>query len=69
MRTVPDFVPEPCEKFGLIARKLLKIIWIDGAGRGNRTPMELLPTDFEFPKNTVSLGKINKTERSLGLSK
>ena len=27
----------------------------DGAGRGNRTPMELLPTDFEFPENTVSL--------------
>ena len=26
-----------------------------GAGRGNRTPMELLPTDFEFPENTVSL--------------
>ena len=28
---------------------------LDGAGRGNRTPMELLPTDFEFPMNTVSL--------------
>jgi hypothetical protein len=26
-----------------------------GARRGNRTPMELPPTDFEFPKNTVSL--------------
>ena len=26
-----------------------------GAGRGNRTPMELLPTDFEFPENTVCL--------------
>ena len=22
---------------------------LDGAGRGNRTPMELLPTDFESP--------------------
>ena len=47
MRTVPDFVPELCEKFSVGARKPLKIIWIDGAGRGNRTPMELLPTDFE----------------------
>ena len=47
MRTVPDFVPELCEKFGIGARKPLKIIWIDGAGRGTRTPMELLPTDFE----------------------
>jgi hypothetical protein len=33
----------------------LKLNRIDGAGRGNRTPMELLPTDFEFPENTVSL--------------
>ena len=55
MRTVPDFVPELCEKFGVGARKPLKIIWIDGAGRGNRTPMELLPTDFEFPTNTGCL--------------
>jgi hypothetical protein len=47
MRTVPDFVPELCKKVGLIARKLLKIIWIVGEGRGNRTSMELLPTDFE----------------------
>ena len=43
------------EKFSVGARKPLKIIQIDGAGRGNRTPMELLPTDFEFPENTVSL--------------
>ena len=55
MRTVPDFVPELCEKFSVGARKPLKIIWIDGAGRGNRTPTEFLPTDFEFPENTVSL--------------
>ena len=55
MRTVPDFVPELSKKFGPIARKLLKIIPIDCAGRGNRTPMELLPTDFEFPENTVCL--------------
>jgi hypothetical protein len=26
-----------------------------GAGRGNRTPMELPPTDFEFAENTVRL--------------
>jgi len=55
MHTVPDFVPELSEKLSLSARKTLKIRWIDGAGRGNRTPMELLPTDFEFPKNAVSL--------------
>ena len=34
---------------------VLQINMLDGAGRGNRTPMELLPTDFEFPENTVSL--------------
>ena len=54
MRTVPDFVPELCEKFGVGARKPLKIIWIDGAGRGNRTPMELLPTDFESAASASS---------------
>jgi hypothetical protein len=52
IRTVPYFVPELSEKFSFTARKALKLNWIDGAGRGNRTPMELLPTDFEFPENT-----------------
>jgi hypothetical protein len=28
---------------------------LNGAGRGSRTPMELPPTDFEFPNNTVNL--------------
>ena len=55
MRSVPDFVPDHSDGFRLVARKPLKIIRIDGAGRGNRTPMELLPTDFEFPENTVNL--------------
>ena len=55
MRTVPGFVPQLSEKFSSIPRKTLKLNRIDGAGRGNRTPMELLPTDFEFPMNTVSL--------------
>ena len=55
MRTVPNFVPEIIRGAQLNLYKLLKINWIDGAGRGNRTPMELPPTDFEFPKNTVSL--------------
>ena len=53
MRTVPDFVPELRETFSVTARKPLKIIWIDGAGRGNRTPMELLPTDFESLSPTL----------------
>jgi len=26
-----------------------------GAGRGNPTPMELPPTDFEFPMNAINL--------------
>ena len=52
MLAVPNFVPELFEKFSFAARKLMKINWIGGAGRGNRTPMELLPTDFEsiFPR-------------------
>jgi hypothetical protein len=33
----------------------LQINGISGAGRRNRTPMELLPTDFEFPDIAVSL--------------
>jgi hypothetical protein len=49
------FVPEAFGKIGGVARKALKINKIDGAGRGNRTPMESLPTDFEFPENTVCL--------------
>ena len=65
LRTVPDFAPELGETFSVTAGKPLKIIWIYGAGRGNRTPMELLPTDFEFPKNPVSLGKISVIERRL----
>ena len=28
---------------------------LDDADRGNRTPIELLSTDFESPENTVSL--------------
>ena len=55
MRTVPVFVPYVSERANAAHAKLLKINRIDGAGRGNRTPMELLPTDFEFPENTVSL--------------
>jgi hypothetical protein len=55
MRTVPYFVPEVSEKFCVASHKTLKLNWILGAGRGNRTPMELLPTDFEFPDISVSL--------------
>jgi len=49
------FEPETIGEVGPMPSKLLKMLRIDGAGRGNRTPMELLPTDFEFPKNTVGL--------------
>jgi hypothetical protein len=63
---VPGFVPEirakariACAEEGGTSVYLYKNtaprIASDGAGRGNRTPMELLPTDFEFPTNTVSL--------------
>ena len=55
MWAVPHFVPEVSEKGAQVLAKPLKINKIDGAGRGNRTPMELLPTDFEFPVNTVCL--------------
>jgi hypothetical protein len=46
MRTVPVFVSDVSLRAPLPA-KLLKINRLDGAGRGNRTPMELLPADFE----------------------
>ena len=55
MRSVPDFIPELSEKFSLTARNPLKINGQEGAGRGNRTPMELLPTDFEFLEIVVCL--------------
>ena len=48
MSTVPKFVPEIIRGAQLNLHKLLKINLIDGAGRGNRTPMELPPTDFEL---------------------
>ena len=47
MCTVPYFVPEVSRELVPFSIKLLKINRIDGAGRGNRTPLELLPTDFE----------------------
>ena len=50
------FVPEVFGKIIAAARKTLNINRIDGAGRGNRTPMESPPTDFEFPDIPVSLG-------------
>lgn len=52
---VPEFVPEIIRGAQLNFHKLLKINWIDGAGRGNRTPMELPPTDFELLMIIVSL--------------
>jgi hypothetical protein len=55
MWAVPHFAPEVSEKGAPILAKPLKINRIDGAGRGNRTPMELPPTNFEFPENVVSL--------------
>ena len=48
------FVPEVFGKIRSAARKILKMNKIDGAERGNRTPTELLPTDFESQENTVS---------------
>ena len=54
MCTVLNFVPELSVKFGLAALKTLKLNRILGAGRGNRTPMELLPTDFESAASASS---------------
>jgi hypothetical protein len=66
MRAVPELVPQ-CgidrktsktrspKTIAQAADSTEDIGIYDGAGRGNRTPMELLPTDFEFPKNAVSL--------------
>ena len=55
MRTVAVFVPDVSERASAAPAKLLKINRIDGAGRGNRTPMELLPADFELLMIRVSL--------------
>ena len=54
MWAVPNFVPDVSEKEAPVPRKPLKINRIDGAGRGNRTPMELLPTDFESAASASS---------------
>ena len=54
MWAVPHFVPEVSEKGAQVLAKPLKINKIDGAGRGNRTPMELLPTDFESAASASS---------------
>jgi hypothetical protein len=62
---VPGFVPEIQDKVRIVCAEVgessvhlyenkLSRVASDGAGRGNRTPMELLPTDFEFPENTVN---------------
>ena len=59
MRTVPYFVPEVSEKFCVASHKTLKLNWILGAGRGNRTPMELLPTDFESAASASKFIYIN----------
>ena len=55
MRTVPYFVSEVFREGQRLHQQNDENNGIDDAGRGNRTPMELPPTDFEFPKNTVSL--------------
>ena len=41
MLAVPNFVPELFEKFSFAARKLMKINWIGGAGRGSLNPHEV----------------------------
>ena len=52
------FVPDELGPDRFPAGKSLQINGIFGAGRGNRTPMELLPTDFESV--AVSFG--NRTQ-------
>ena len=62
MRAVPIFVPEisreamgPQVELECILLNLKRLeTHLLGAGRGNRTPMELLPTDFESAASASS---------------